>query len=296
MATTESDYYELLGVSRAASDAEIKRAFRTLARELHPDVSSAPDAGSRFRDVAEAYEVLSDPARRATMTAGSRTSPRRVPVVVHGPREPATCWPRSSARTCSEGAGAAQRSQRGGDVQMVVEIGSRTSTGTELTVPVEVAAPWPLRRGRRRPGTDPVPADLRRRGVVRSVSQNIFGQFVQQRPPDATERARCSSGRAPSAAAIVLTRTTVEPTPAGIHDGQQIRVRAPVTRAFAARARQRVRRRPRPGRPALRPGRRRPRRFAHDDRRGARDDGPARRPGTVGSKWRPARSLATCGC
>ena len=55
MATTERDYYELLGVPRTASDAEIKRAFRTLARELHPDVSNAEDAELRFRDVAEAF-------------------------------------------------------------------------------------------------------------------------------------------------------------------------------------------------------------------------------------------------
>src|SRR5919204_4364623 len=59
MATTERDYYELLGVSRNASDAEIKRAFRRLARELHPDVNDAPDAGERFKEVVEAYEVLS---------------------------------------------------------------------------------------------------------------------------------------------------------------------------------------------------------------------------------------------
>src|SRR5213592_3919132 len=59
MATPERDYYELLGVSRDASDAEIKKAFRGLARELHPDVSDAPDAQERFREVVEAYEVLS---------------------------------------------------------------------------------------------------------------------------------------------------------------------------------------------------------------------------------------------
>src|SRR3989440_3657439 len=59
MATTDRDYYELLGVGRDASETEIKRAFRQLARELHPDVSEAPDADERFREVVEAYEVLS---------------------------------------------------------------------------------------------------------------------------------------------------------------------------------------------------------------------------------------------
>src|SRR3954449_7665267 len=59
MATTEHDYYELLGIPRDASEAEIKKAFRALARELHPDVSEAPDAEERFREVVEAYEVLS---------------------------------------------------------------------------------------------------------------------------------------------------------------------------------------------------------------------------------------------
>ena len=59
MATTERDYYEVLGVPRDADEADIKRAFRRLARELHPDVSEAPDAQERFREVVEAYEVLS---------------------------------------------------------------------------------------------------------------------------------------------------------------------------------------------------------------------------------------------
>src|SRR2546429_7012963 len=59
MATTQRDYYEVLGVGRGADEGEIKRAFRGLARELHPDVSEAPDAQERFREVVEAYEVLS---------------------------------------------------------------------------------------------------------------------------------------------------------------------------------------------------------------------------------------------
>ncbi len=60
------DYYEVLGVAREANDAEIKKAFRRLARELHPDVNSEPDAEPRFKEAAEAYEVLSDSERRAT--------------------------------------------------------------------------------------------------------------------------------------------------------------------------------------------------------------------------------------
>ena len=61
------DYYEVLGVSRNADDSEIKKAFRRLARELHPDVNSHdPEAESKFKEAAEAYEVLSDAERRAT--------------------------------------------------------------------------------------------------------------------------------------------------------------------------------------------------------------------------------------
>ena len=232
MATTESDYYDLLGVPRSASDAEIKRAFRTLARELHPDVSSEPDAAARFRDVAEAYEVLSDPERRTTYDRFGKAGLRR------GGYEPAfTDFGNLSdlfAAFFGEDllGGGRQRPQRGGDVQVVVEIDLEEAfAGATVSVPLDVALPC-----ERCAATGAEPGSSTRTcptcsgsGVVRSVSQNIFGQFVQQRTCPECEGARevleqpCPECRGDGR---VVTRTQLEvDIPKGIHDGQQIRVR-----------------------------------------------------------------------
>src|SRR5437763_10283899 len=60
----ERDFYDILGVERGASDAEIKRAYRRLAQQWHPDVNADPAAHERFKEINEAYQILSDPQRR----------------------------------------------------------------------------------------------------------------------------------------------------------------------------------------------------------------------------------------
>ena len=67
--TVSGDYYEVLGVPRHADTKTIKDAFRQLARRYHPDISTEPDAEQRFKEITEAYGVLSDPARRASYDA-----------------------------------------------------------------------------------------------------------------------------------------------------------------------------------------------------------------------------------
>jgi molecular chaperone DnaJ len=234
MALTEADYYKLLGVSRSASDAEIKQSFRSLARELHPDVSSEPDAERRFRDVAEAYEVLSDPERRALYDRYGKAGLKR------GGYEPgfadfgsvADIFASFFGEDLLGGGAARQRSQRGGDLQAVVEIELEDAfAGASVVVSLDVALPC-----ERCDATGAEPDTSTRAcstcagaGAVRTVSQNIFGQFVQQRTcPDCggagevLERpcAGClGEGR------IGTRRQLDVAIPMGIHDGQQIRVR-----------------------------------------------------------------------
>ena len=101
-----SDYYDVLGVGRDASEAEVKKAFRRLARELHPDVNDHdPAAEEKFKAAAEAYEVLSDPERRRVYDAYGHEGLRSGGFP---PGAPASARSRTSSRP-SSAAGSASR-------------------------------------------------------------------------------------------------------------------------------------------------------------------------------------------
>jgi molecular chaperone DnaJ len=235
MATTERDYYEVLGISRGASEAEIKRAFRARARELHPDVSAAPDADGRFKEVAEAYEVLSDPERRATYDRFGHAGLRR------GGYHPTFTDFGSIADVFAAffgddsfgmGSTASRQSTRGGDVQALVEIDLEEAfTGLTATVRVEVAVGC-ARCGTSgaEPGTGTTTCSTcAGTGMLRRVSRSVFGEFVSQRTcPECEGAGRvlerpCSD--CSGAGRLLEGRSLEVEIPAGIDDGQRIRVR-----------------------------------------------------------------------
>ena len=232
MATTERDYYEILGVSRSASDADIKKAFRRLARERHPDVSDAGDAEERFRELVEAYEVLSKPESRSLYDRFGHAGLRR------GGFQPRDFDVSSLSDIFAAffgdelfGSGGARRGARGPDLEVEVEVElveAARGTTRQVTFPVAVGCGRCGGDGAE-PGTTPTVCETcGGSGRVRRVATSVFGEFVRtQGCPGCAGTGRlltnpCEECRGEGR--IVEERTLDLQVPAGIHDGQRIRI------------------------------------------------------------------------
>src|SRR5947209_10113057 len=235
------DYYDVLGVPRDADEATIKKAFRRLARELHPDVNRHdPDAEEKFKEAAEAYEVLSDAERRATYDRYGREGLRSGG---YGPNFDA-----GSIADIFEaffgggggglgdlfgmgGAARAGGAVQGGDVAVTAELDlAEAARGASVEVSYEAVAMCEHCHGNgAEPGT---PIETCRRcqgtGQLRAVSRTPFGQVMRTTACDvcqgdgrvARDPCKVCRGRGRK---VERPRVKVD-VPAGIADGQRIRV------------------------------------------------------------------------
>jgi molecular chaperone DnaJ len=225
------DYYEVLGVDRGASESEVKKAFRQLARELHPDVNAHdPEAEEKFKEAAEAYEVLSDAERRQTYDRFGHEGLRSggfTPGAGFGNLQDIF----DAIFGGDPFGGFGRSSGAGGDIAAAVEINLEDVLEDQRReISFEAVGVCEHCRGNgAEPGTPIETCDrCNGSGQLREVSRSIFGQVVRAMPCD-----RCGGdGRVPEtpcetcggAGRVAETRTWEVDLPAGIEDGQRVRI------------------------------------------------------------------------
>jgi molecular chaperone DnaJ len=232
MATQKADYYETLGVGRNAGADEVKRAFRRLAMEFHPDRNADPEAEARFKDINEAYEVLSDAEKRAAYDryghAGLDGSFTNRGFEGFGP-----FGGFGDIFDAFFGASQGRRRQarRGADLQMELQLTfEEAAFGTTKTVDVTRTELCTVCDGlRSEPGTEPRKCEAcGGSGEVRRVQNSVFGQFVNL---TACDRCRgegwlitnpCKHCRGSGRERV--SRSLELKIPAGVEDGNQMRL------------------------------------------------------------------------
>ncbi|GAA4614052.1 molecular chaperone DnaJ [Actinoallomurus liliacearum] len=227
-----NDYYATLGVRRDASADEIKKAYRRLARELHPDVNPDPATQERFKEITQAYEVLSDPKKREMYDLGADPFASGAGAGAGGF---GAGFPFSDIMDAFFGTatqrGPRSRARRGRNGTVRVELDlSETAFGTtrELTVDTAVVCDTCSGSGTA-PGTHPETCDMcHGRGEVQQVTRSFLGQVMTSRAcPQCggygtTIRTPCTEC---SGDGRVRTRRTIKVRiPAGVENGTHIQL------------------------------------------------------------------------
>ena len=231
----KSDPYEVLGVSREASEIDIKKAFRKLARELHPDVNTEdPHAEEKFKAAAEAYEILSDAERRSVYDRYGHEglSSSGFHSTFQGFGSFADIFDAFFGGGDPFGSGRArQGAVQGGDVAVQAEVSLHDAArGTSVEVEYERVGPCERCKGNgAKPGT-PIDSCGRCEGTgeLRTVARTAFGQIVRTQVCDVcmgegkTAREPCEECRGRGRKAV---RTQLDVSvPPGIADDQRIRL------------------------------------------------------------------------
>ena len=228
-----NDYYGVLGVRQDADADEIKKAYRRLARELHPDVNPDPQTQERFKEITQAYEVLSDPGKRQMYDLGADPF---APAGGPGPGGFAAGFPFSDIMDAFFGAGAGtrgprSRARRGRNATIRVELDlSECAFGSTRELAVDTAVVCPTCSGEgTAPGTHPETCDVcGGRGEISQVTRSFLGQVMASRPCPACGgfgtviRRPCPECDADGR---VRTRRTIKVRiPAGVEDGTHIQL------------------------------------------------------------------------
>jgi molecular chaperone DnaJ len=174
-----SDHYAVLGVSRDASPEDIKKAYRRLARQLHPDVNPGPEAAERFKEVSRAYDVLSNPDKRRSYDIGgdAATGPGAGFGAGFGFSDIfETIFGGQAAQR-----GPAPRQRPGQNALIRLEVELREAVfGSEREVQIDTAVVCPTCEGSCcRPGTSPRTCDVcGGRGQVQRMARSLLGQVM----------------------------------------------------------------------------------------------------------------------